>query len=70
MEHQSNMKMLWTGIRSIINIKSKQFYNISQLMQNGEIVQIQRKLLTFSTIILLTLLAKLVQKFQEQGNHH
>ena len=33
------MKMLWTGIRSIINIKSKQFYNISQLIQNGEIVQ-------------------------------
>ena len=31
-EHQSNMKMLWTGIRSIINIKSKQFYNISQLI--------------------------------------
>ena len=33
------MKMLWTGIRSIINIKSKQFYNIPQLVQNGEIVQ-------------------------------
>ena len=31
-EHQTNMKMLWTGIRSIINIKSKQFYNISQLV--------------------------------------
>ena len=38
-EHQSNMKMLWTGIRSIINIKSKQFHNISQLVQNSEIVQ-------------------------------
>ena len=38
-EHQTNMKMLWTGIRSIINIKSKQFYNISQLVQNDEIVQ-------------------------------
>ena len=24
-EHQSNMKMLWTGIRSIINIKIKQY---------------------------------------------
>ena len=33
------MKMLWTGIRSISNIKSKQFYNISQLVQNGETVQ-------------------------------
>ena len=33
------MKILWTGIRSIINIKSKQFYSISQLVQNGEIVK-------------------------------
>ena len=31
--------MLWIGIGSIINIKRKQFYNISQLVQNGEIVQ-------------------------------
>ena len=38
-EHQSNMMRLWTGIKSIINIKSKQFYNISWLVQNGEIFQ-------------------------------
>ena len=31
--------MLWTGIRSIINIKRKQFYSISQFVQNGEILQ-------------------------------
>ena len=37
--HQSKIKMLWTGIGSVINVKSKQFYNISQLVQNGEIVQ-------------------------------
>ena len=33
------MKLLWTGIRSIINIKSRKFCNISQLVQNGETVQ-------------------------------
>ena len=34
------MKMLWTGIRSIVDIKkSKQFYNIFQLVENGETVQ-------------------------------
>ena len=33
------MKMLWTGIRSIINIKSRKFWNISQLVQNCETVQ-------------------------------
>ena len=38
-EHHSNMKMLWTGIRSIINIKSRKICNISQLVQNGETVQ-------------------------------
>ena len=38
-EHHSNMKMLCTGIRSIINIKSRKFCNFSQLVQNGETVQ-------------------------------
>ena len=33
------MKMLWSGIRSIINIKGKKFCNISQIVNNGEIVQ-------------------------------
>ena len=33
-EHHSNMKMLWTGIRLIINIRSRKFGNISQLVQN------------------------------------
>ena len=33
------MKMLWSGIRSIINIKSEKMFNISQLVQNGKVVQ-------------------------------
>ena len=33
------MKMLWSGIRSIINIKSKKFCNISQIVNNGEFIQ-------------------------------
>ena len=36
---QSDMRMLSTGIRSIINIKSQNFCNISQLVQNGKTVQ-------------------------------
>ena len=35
-EHKSNMKMLWTGIKAIINIKRNKFYNISHLTQNGK----------------------------------
>ena len=29
------MKMLWSGIKSIINIKNNKFHNISQIVQNG-----------------------------------
>ena len=37
--HKSNMKMLWSGIRSIINIKNKKIFNISQLVHYGKVVQ-------------------------------
>ena len=30
------MKMLWTGIKAIINIKRNKFYNITHLTQNGK----------------------------------
>ena len=38
-EHKSNMKMLWNGIKSIINIKGKKTYSISQLVKNGKAVK-------------------------------
>ena len=34
-EHKSSMKMLWSGIKSIINVKNNKFHNISQIVQNG-----------------------------------
>ena len=37
-EHKSNMKMLWSGIKSIINIKNIKFNAISQLVQNEEVI--------------------------------
>ena len=40
------MKMLLTGIRSIINIKSQNFCNISQLVQNDKTVQNPKDLAT------------------------
>ena len=30
--------MLWTGIKSIISIKSNKFFNISHLIQNGKTI--------------------------------
>ena len=38
-KHQSSMKMLWSGIRSIISGNDKKFCNISQIVSSGEIVQ-------------------------------
>ena len=32
------MKMLWAGIKSIINVKRNKFYNISHLTQNGKCI--------------------------------
>ena len=35
-KNKTNMKMLWTGIRSIVNVKFKtQFSNISHFLDNG-----------------------------------
>ena len=34
--HKHNMKKLWSGIRSIINVSSKSGYCISQLIQDGK----------------------------------
>ena len=36
--HKDNMKKLWSGIRSIINIKHKTTLNISQLVTDGTVV--------------------------------
>ena len=37
-EHKSSMKMLWSGIKCIINIKNNRFYNILQIVQNGKVI--------------------------------
>ena len=34
--HKNNMKKVWSGIRSVINITSKSGYCISQLIQDGK----------------------------------
>ena len=38
-EHRDNIKMLWNGIRSIINVQNSKFNNISQIIQNGQAVK-------------------------------
>ena len=38
-EHKNNMKMLWSGIKSIINVKNNRLNNISQIVQNGKVIK-------------------------------
>ena len=38
-EHKNNMKKLWSGIRSIINVKNNRLNNISQIVQNGKVIK-------------------------------
>ena len=33
------MKMLWSGIKSIINVKNNRLNSISQLVQNGNAIK-------------------------------
>ena len=42
--HKNNMKKLWSGIRSIINVSSKSGYCISQLIQDGKEIDDPKKM--------------------------
>ena len=37
-DHKSNMKKLWSGIKSIINIKNNGLHTISQIVHNGQAI--------------------------------
>ena len=37
-DYKSNMKKLWSGIKSIINIKYNRLYTISQIVHNGQVI--------------------------------
>ena len=36
--HKSNMKKLWSGIESIINIKNNRLHTISQIVHDGQVI--------------------------------
>ena len=65
-EHKSNMKMLWNGIKSIINIKGKKICNISQLVQNGEAVKDPCKIAKIFDNYFVNIAAGLIRKSQGQ----
>ena len=51
-EHKNNMKMLWTGIRSIINVKNARLNNISQIIKLVRLSMILEKL---PSLLIITL---------------
>ena len=51
-EHKNNMKMLWTGIRSIINVKNARLNNISQIIKLVRLSLILEKL---PSLLIITL---------------
>ena len=53
------MKMLWSGIRSIINIKNKKMFNISQLVQNGKVVQDPKQIAQIFNIFFINVAAQI-----------
>ena len=70
-KHKSNMKMLWSGIHSIINCKSNVGSNISCLHHSDGIkLMTLKKWQTYSVMHLLILLTKLMKKFATLESHH
>ena len=64
------MKVLSTGILSIINMKSQNFFNISQLVQNGKIVQNPKDIAAILNQYFVIISSKLMLEFLEQENSH
>ena len=59
-EHKSNMKMLWSRIRSIMNIKNNKMFNISQLVHNGKVVQDPKQIAKiFNNFFFINIAAKI-----------
>ena len=68
-EHRDSIKMLWNGIRSIINVQNSKFNNISQIIQNGQIIK-NPKDIAESLNQYFVNVADNIRKFPEQGNAH
>ena len=51
-KHKTNMKMLWSGIRSVVNSNTNVGSNISSLIHNGTKIEDSKKWQTFLTMYL------------------
>ena len=69
-KHKTNMKMLWSGIRSIINFKSNVALNISCLSHDGLKVEDSEKMANIFNNVFMNTAHNINMKYQEQENLH
>ena len=58
-DHKSNMKKLWSGIKSIINIKNNRLHTISQLVHNGQVINKPTKMANVFNHYFVTIASKI-----------
>ena len=63
------MKMLWSGIRSIVNSKSNVGSSISSLIHNGTKIEDSKKWQTFFNNVFVNTAHKINEKIPEPENH-
>ena len=68
--HKTNIKMLWTGIKSLVSTKSKnQFSQISHLLDNGKRIDDPVKMANIFDHYFVNVGSALTNQFLELGNH-
>ena len=68
-KHKTNMNMLWSGIRSIVNFKSNVGCSISCLTHDCFKVDYSKKMANIFNEVFINTAKKSMRKFQEQRNH-
>ena len=63
------MKMLWSGIRSIVNFKSNVGCSISSLTRDGFKVDGSKEMANIFNEVFVNTAKTSMRKFQEQRNH-
>ena len=67
-EDRDNIKMLWNGIRSIINVQNSKFNNISQFIQNGQTIKYPKDIAESLNQYIVNVAENMDKEIPEQGN--
>ena len=64
------MRMLWSEIRSIINIKNKNMFNTAHIVYKGKVVQDPKQIAKIFDNFFINIADKFIQIFQVQESLH